>query len=476
MMNAIVKVICLITLYLLCLSCTGGGRGTDILTEAERLIHTRPDSALTLLDSITAPEKMSDRDYALYCLLITQAKDKNYKKHTTDSIISHAVEYFEKHNDPKHLMTAYYTMGRVNQDLRDAIKAQDYYLKALQAGETTDDYPLLGRICSNLGMLYNYQEAYGEALTKFREAEKYFTKANETPALAYVMRDIGRSFNMLNQPDSSIHYYNKALSYSDSRSKPGILNELGSLYLTTGDTDKAMSLVKEAMSFDENSDFTQIYLAMGKIFALSGQNDSARYYLIKATHSQQLETRASACLVIYQMAREERRWDEFALYNTQFEALHDSLERQTRSEIIQRMQSLYNYRQIEHKAELDKMRFQRNMYIMLLAVFLSLVTLISVFVFNSRRKKKKKLMEEQLFARIKSRPVKNCREQINENKERIEHLRNQISENKANRHIYNMEIRMLETENARFISELKDAALKVKKFIVFRVYSCHCSI
>ncbi|MDR1780336.1 MAG: hypothetical protein LBR50_06370, partial [Tannerella sp.] len=125
MMKAIVKVICLITLYLLCLSCTGEGRGTDTLAEAEKLMNARPDNALTLLDSITAPEKMSDRDYALYCLLITQAKDKNYKKHTTDSIISHAVEYFEKHNDPKHLMTAYYTMGRVKLYMQEALEAQE---------------------------------------------------------------------------------------------------------------------------------------------------------------------------------------------------------------------------------------------------------------------------------------------------------------------------------------------------------------
>ncbi len=36
-------------------------------------------------------------------------------------------------------------MGRVNTDLHDALKAQEFYLKALEIGEKTKDYHLLAK-------------------------------------------------------------------------------------------------------------------------------------------------------------------------------------------------------------------------------------------------------------------------------------------------------------------------------------------
>jgi hypothetical protein len=57
-----------------------------LLQEAETLMGSRPDSSLILLEE----------DYATWCLLMTQARDKNYVEHTSDSVIGVAVRYFEK--------------------------------------------------------------------------------------------------------------------------------------------------------------------------------------------------------------------------------------------------------------------------------------------------------------------------------------------------------------------------------------------
>ena len=58
-----------------------------------------PDSALFLLEQVATPEKMPERDYATWCLLITEARDKNYIEHTSDSLINVAIQYFEKKKD-----------------------------------------------------------------------------------------------------------------------------------------------------------------------------------------------------------------------------------------------------------------------------------------------------------------------------------------------------------------------------------------
>ncbi len=62
-------------------------------------METLPDSALAILNKIPSPETLSNREYASYCLLFTQALDKNYITITSDSLIKKAVTYYENHND-----------------------------------------------------------------------------------------------------------------------------------------------------------------------------------------------------------------------------------------------------------------------------------------------------------------------------------------------------------------------------------------
>ncbi|MDD4514267.1 hypothetical protein [Massilibacteroides sp.] len=83
-------------------------------TRAEQLMLSHPDSALILLESIPSPEKMSRADYAAYCLLLTEAQDKNYYTFTTDSVIRVAAEYFLDKGDNHVKARVYYIWGRLN--------------------------------------------------------------------------------------------------------------------------------------------------------------------------------------------------------------------------------------------------------------------------------------------------------------------------------------------------------------------------
>jgi hypothetical protein len=48
---------------------------------------------------------------------VTQARDKNYVEHTSDSVIDIAVRYFVGQEDPHRKAHAYYCKGRVLSDL-----------------------------------------------------------------------------------------------------------------------------------------------------------------------------------------------------------------------------------------------------------------------------------------------------------------------------------------------------------------------
>ena len=93
---------------------TSGHRADTVLHEAERLMQEHPDSALTILDSITPEELFSDRVRADYALRLTQARDKNFMFETNDSLISTAVTYFDAHPSGEKQTLAHLYKGTLN--------------------------------------------------------------------------------------------------------------------------------------------------------------------------------------------------------------------------------------------------------------------------------------------------------------------------------------------------------------------------
>jgi len=95
-----------------CTACTGS-KCRDALARAEAVMQQRPDSALLILEGIDRADVSSDRDKALYYLLMTQARDKNHLPLDNDTMISFSVDYFDGDCDNRYLMLSHYFHGRV---------------------------------------------------------------------------------------------------------------------------------------------------------------------------------------------------------------------------------------------------------------------------------------------------------------------------------------------------------------------------
>ena len=154
----------LILIPIIWISCDGMGHQTIDFRKVENLMPQYPDSALMLLEQIENKENLPRKDKAHYYLLLTEAQDRMYTTHTTDSLITIATDYYENTDDLVRKSKAWYYRGRINQDLDRPLQAQEYYLKALREEEDIEDHALLGRINNNIGMLYTYQKVYDKAL------------------------------------------------------------------------------------------------------------------------------------------------------------------------------------------------------------------------------------------------------------------------------------------------------------------------
>lgn len=221
-----------IVLFLIMGACNNHPQA-PILLEVEKIIEEQPDSALSILNKVENINQLSEKDHATYCLLLTQAQDLNYITHTSDSLIKIAATYFEKSNDKHKASLSYYYMGRVNTDLHDALKAQEFYLKALEIGEKTKDYHLLAKICNNLGTLYNYQDIYDLALPMQKKALYYINmeQKQDTVNMSYILRNTARTFTLMNLEDSAVIYHKQALKYSRPYNISSILVDLGNIYI-----------------------------------------------------------------------------------------------------------------------------------------------------------------------------------------------------------------------------------------------------
>ena len=145
----------LIALTLALASCSRDREALSQMDRAEALMFDHPDSALAIMDSIPAGSLRSERARALYALLLTQARDKNYIDQTDDSIISIAVKYFDRTDDTRHRMLAYLYLGRIRlyserypDALAPLLKAEKY------AKEIKDTFNLV-QIYGNLVEIYS---------------------------------------------------------------------------------------------------------------------------------------------------------------------------------------------------------------------------------------------------------------------------------------------------------------------------------
>ena len=320
-----------------------------MLLEVEKIIEEQPDSALSILNKIENINQLSEKDHATYCLLLTQAQDLNYITHTSDSLIKIAATYFEKSSDKQKASLSYYYMGRVNADLYDALKAQEYYLKALEVGEKTKDYHLLARICNNLGTLYNYQDIYDMALPVQKKALYYLEQVAELDSanISFVLRNIARTYVQTQQKDSAIFYFQKAMKYSTANNISSILLSLGNLHFDKGEYKEAEKYIDKALSLAINKKtLDPIYLSKGELFRITGQTDSAKIYLTISSKSPYLYTKAGSFKNLAKIALEQQNCRDYLKYSKEYELLHDSIINSSHFENIRMTQGMYNYQRI----------------------------------------------------------------------------------------------------------------------------------
>ena len=143
-LNTMRLCLCLAVFFLLIASCGHPSpQDNALLTRADSLMETHPDSALTLLKHITDSKGLSSSNQALYALLMSRALDKNNIKVQSDSLIRIATAYYHGEKEFSRAGYAWFYLARVDGNCSNAEGRASALLKAQTYAAESNNHKLL---------------------------------------------------------------------------------------------------------------------------------------------------------------------------------------------------------------------------------------------------------------------------------------------------------------------------------------------
>ena len=481
MRERIICVLFAVTSCLLLLSCDKRPIVEEFIL-AQSLMQNKPDSALKVLESISFPEEMHKSDYAEYCLLLTEAQDKTYYKFTSDSVIRVALDYYEATENKAKLPKVYYYMGRVCHTLRNAPQAISYYLKAKDSLPKDTDYALEARIYNQLGDLYLTLRFNENAISSYQEAYRLLSLAGDSVNLPYILRNMARLYDASDKKDSAIVYYNKAIflaaEVNNLSCQISSRAEISSVFRRTKNIEKAREQIFKAVELSGDRNLSpQTLLILGDWFSATGQLDSARYYFNQSMNTTNLYTHAASIRALALLEEKLENYKQTVLYNHQYNACKDSIEKLMDKTAVADMEHFYNYQQVENENSRIKIEYSRKqlLYSILFLSTVIVLILIAAYFFYYRQKKKKEILLKEKDLLYKEEQYRRSREKVEANLREIQSLKDAIEKSsdqldQLSKKLIMTKKEFLEQENRQIELSIHHVNLQREKLILSPVY------
>ena len=404
------------------------------MVEAARLSEHEAARALPLLEALAdSLDRLDEEGRVYYDLLRLRVNDKLNVRATSDTLIRRITAFYEAYGDPDKLMLAYYYRGRVCADLNDALQALHFYRKAEEVSEGKRQYLLLSNIYIQMGEILEYQNMYEEAIPAYQKSYEYKLLSGDSVTLGMPIRDIAGAYREIGRRDSALVYYEWAAEIAERtnhRIYLGILEEMGNLYMRSGEYDKAFEVLNRSLNDPLERDHTPTYYLLGKWYMLTGNLDSAFYYTKKSNTKEVFYKEIDVYRNLVTIERGRGHYREALDYWDEFLKCADSIQLANNSEEIRRIKALYDYNlrvRENQRLALANERKQASIYRLFAITAILLLFLGGSFIHYLNRRKDwqrqtRKLEEE------KRRIYRESEERIKDNLQKIAELEAQSSE------------------------------------------------
>ena len=402
---------------------------SHLMSMADSLTNTNPDSAVIYLNKLKDHIETAPRSVKMYYqLLCIKANDRASIPHSSDSIILPILNYY-KQTDDLHLPETYYYAGRIYRDLGDAPQALDYFNNTLDAlPSSSDSYSLKSKVYSQIGTLFLYQDIYDEALKMFKEAFHYDLLLEDSVGMSYDLRDMATSYRCLNQIDSAIYYYGKAndlaLALHQQRFVSMIQSQMAGLYIQLKKYDLAKQFLQSSLSYQHKADKSGIFSVAAKYYHQLGTKDSAVYYYTQLLDFGTIYAKQAAHWGLAELAIDNNHEQDAIPHLRAYMQCVDSIRKITDREAIRQMRSVYNYKLREKEiAHLKSKNEQTKLIIIsLLSLCAILASITFAYIQYFKLKQLQLTIRLKKIKRLKDKLYSRSVQFIEENKRKIEEL------------------------------------------------------
>ena len=427
-----------ILLLLACTACDRSARHvTEHLSQAEELIWTAPDSALHLLESISASRHLTGKEQADYALLLSLAQYRCYIPVSSDSLINLAIEYYKDKNDADKKGAAFYVKGCILEEYcKDIPNALLAYKEAEMCIPDMNEKQYVARIYSSL-------EYVNKKSFHFEPAKEYYQKAlqanidgKDTVAYASNLLNLSTLYYTLHQADSANRCINTLINIADSLNdldlQVKIYNNIANRKIFEKNYAEAEKYLIHAIRLSSPHFPDKLSLGLANLYAYTGQKEKADSLFTHLLSCPDLLVRSNSYLDLlnYFLASHPQEHS----YLNHYIALTDSIYKENRAEEVGKIQQKYDNEVLARTN--DQLYFKW----ILTSVVGSLICIIAV-----------------TFLQKKWRKANALQKQIEELEEKKKVLTSSSQENER----YVIQISELESQ----INDLKNEKRRLKYFI-----------
>lgn len=410
--------ICCVLLFVLFLvSCTDGrseGQVARLLRQAEMCMEECPDSALVYLHQILDPEKLTGENQADYCLLLTQAMDKNDLPLSSDSLIQIAVGYYSNKGDAECKAKALFYKGRVFQQQGNLEGATLLYKKAESMIPDLTDYYLVGLIYSYLGHLNRDEEHYKKALFYYEKALPCYRTIQNPTLTASGLQDMAKISVYLGETHRADSLFSEVLSYVpdiDATWQANIYHNVGVFYMLTNQFGRAEQVVNTSLKLPSTpEDKLRSYAVLATIYTKQNRGDLVDSLWHKALNSENIYTRKAVYASLLNEAVSKQNLQDIEHYVPLYIQSADSVYQLSQAKRIVEVQAKYDQEILIKKNKISRLL----LYCFILCLLLLAISLAYVFHVYKR------------YKRTKERELITQRAELDEGKQIIKEMNDQI--------------------------------------------------
>ena len=371
------NLLCIIILIII-VGCSHEQPHNELLTNAEKIVFTQPDSVVGMLSPSWNDTTMSEADRALFGLLYTEAIHRSGLYIGSDSLIKASKDYFELHGDDKHLARSLLHHGII---LYHQQKLQEAILSMKQAEQVASDlnesalnwylFSVLGDVNDNVG-------DYITTLRYYRQALKAARQVDNKQWTVQTLNNIAMTFDVLGEDDSLKYYLNLAKPLADN-----VEGDVRAIYLVnnasylmkTGKTDEAKRFLIESMKISPTDRGDKL---LADIFVQEGDTASAmlQWYRLTTSLSPDIAIQSYQLLIEYLNSLGDT--ENAAVYSLRLNEVYRGLyDRRDAAGVVDMM------------TQFDEQLKERKQYrtvIALLAAIISLMIISALIAWYSRRR------------------------------------------------------------------------------------------